>query len=470
MRYVSDLEHYSPEEQHIIYLVSEVKSSDNTVLGSLITIIDVSKIHFINNYHKTKTFYYGILDSNGTIIYSNAKNISNSNFKYTNVAESNQLSKQYDNNFNITTSRIDKFGLYAFTITPNSEISKYTHQFYIEISVLFLLIILIVLIVLVWSKFLISPIFKLKAAAENLSNGDYSVRTNISGTDEIAIAAMAFDKMAESIETSDKLKTQFFTNISHEFKTPLNVIFSISQLIENSICSKLEISTHDMVAKKMKIVRQNCYRMIRLINNLTDVSKYENGYLKINFENHNIVSLVEDITLSIVRYAEANKIKLVFDTTEEELIIACDPEKIEKIILNLLSNALKFTGENGSIFVNLCTSEKNVLITVTDTGVGIPPEKLSVIFERFGQVNSSTHRKNEGSGIGLSLANALVEAHKGKLSVESKLGEGTSFTVSLPIYQLEIENSQTKCDEFQKSNDLVEKINIEFSDIYGHKN
>ncbi|MFT9496001.1 sensor histidine kinase [Anaerosolibacter sp.] len=157
--------------------------------------------------------------------------------------------------------------------------------------------------------------------------------------------------------------------------------------------------------------------------------------------------------------------KLIFDTDVEEKIIACDADKIERILLNLLSNAVKFTDSDGYIEVNVQDKGENVAIFINDSGIGIPDEKLEVVFERFRQVDSSLTRKREGSGIGLSLVKALVEAHGGSIKVESKMGKGSTFTVELPAKILEIEGTALK--EAAVAMDMnVERMHIEFSDIY----
>lgn len=314
---------------------------------------------------------------------------------------------------------------------------------------------------------LLHPIFSLKNAANSIMNGDYSARTNIQGYDEIAVTAQAFDRMAEGIGHLDEMKNQFFLNISHEFKTPINVIFVTAQLLLKQK-SEVDYTTYQSKVKNyMKVIMQNCYRLLRLVSNLIDITRSDGGFLKPRLKNHNIVQVVEDITLSVVRYAEIKGISLVFDTETEEKIIACDPNMIERVMLNLISNSLKFTKQGGSIFVNIYERDESVIISVKDTGIGIPADKLELIFDRFGQVDTSLSRNNEGSGIGLSLVKALVEAHHGKISVDSKLGEGSEFIIELPADAASGE-IQTDTNEIKNFGDksIVEKVNVEFSDIY----
>ena len=262
---------------------------------------------------------------------------------------------------------------------------------------------------------------------------------------------------------SEKSKTEFFTNISHEFKTPLNVILGIIQLFNLQMDSKKSVDS-DSYNKYIQMMRQNCYRLLRLINNLLDITKIDSGYLELNFKNHNIINIIEDVTLSVAEYAKNKGISIIFDTEVEEKVMCCDEEKIERIILNLLSNAIKYNKDTGNIYINIYDENENILISVKDTGIGIPEDKLGEVFERFKQVDTSLHRINEGSGIGLALVKSIVEKHGGEISVTSAYGEGTEFTVKLPVTVLPEEDKKTNCN--YSVNSLVERIDIEFSDIY----
>ena len=262
---------------------------------------------------------------------------------------------------------------------------------------------------------------------------------------------------------SEKSKTEFFTNISHEFKTPLNVILGIIQLFNLQMDSKKSVDS-DSYNKYIQMMRQNCYRLLRLINNLLDITKIDSGYLELNFKNHNIINIIEDVTLSVAEYAKNKGISIIFDTEVEEKVMCCDEEKIERIILNLLSNAIKYNKDTGNIYVNIYDENENILISVKDTGIGIPEDKLGEVFERFKQVDTSLHRINEGSGIGLALVKSIVEKHGGEISVSSVYGDGTEFIVKLPVTVLPEEDKKTSCN--YSVNSLVERIDIEFSDIY----
>jgi len=273
-------------------------------------------------------------------------------------------------------------------------------------------------------------------------------------------------KRLNEIKEYDRIIIEFFSNISHELRTPINVIFSALQVHELRLKDCECPNAYADIFKYTKIMKQNCYRLLRLVNNLIDITKIDSGYLEINEINSNIICLVEDITISVADYIENKGLSLIFDTEVEEKIIACDPEKIERIILNLLSNAVKFTPCGGNIMVNIEDGIENICIRVKDTGRGIPADKLNSIFERFIQVDKSLARDHEGSGIGLSIVKYLVELHGGTISVKSKEGYGTEFIIYIPckLVEGEVSNDITYCGV--KSGSCIEKTNIEFSDIY----
>lgn len=262
----------------------------------------------------------------------------------------------------------------------------------------------------------------------------------------------------------DKQKTEFFSNISHEFKTPLNVILGTIQLIDRFIKDNEMPNDYIKIYKYIGTMKQNCYRLLRLINNLIDINKADSKFIEANFCNYDIIRIIEDITLSVADFGSNKGLTLIFDTEIEEKTIACDVDKIERIMLNLLSNAIKYTKVGGTIYVNIYDKEENIIINIKDTGIGIPNDKLQSIFERFEQIDSSMRRINEGSGIGLSLVKSFVEIHGGKIWVESELGCGTQFFIELPSRQIPQRDLNCNYDDY--STNLVERISIEFSDIY----
>lgn len=291
----------------------------------------------------------------------------------------------------------------------------------------------------------------------------YNLNNDVTEVAIIGIDITAEVKEKRELEESLKIQDEIFANVSHELKTPLNVIFSTNQLMEFYCKDGSLEDNKEKISKSINIIKQNCYRFTKLINNIVDISKMNSGFFKLNLSNENIVDIVEDIVQSVSGYIKVKGLNVVFDTNTEEKIIACDPDKIERIILNLISNAIKFTNENGSIFINILDKGDTVEILVKDTGIGIDKKHLNNIFERFHQIDKSLSRNAEGSGIGLSLVTSLVKLHGGKISVDSEVGTGSTFKIELPAKNVE---DVEVIDKIKPMNNKIEMINIEFSDIY----
>lgn len=280
--------------------------------------------------------------------------------------------------------------------------------------------------------------------------------------------AERYKRLFDEVVQYDKLKTQFFSNISHELRTPLNLILSTVQLLEiNKIEEKYKCMDLDSYQRRIRILRQNCYRLLRLINNIIDITKIDSGCYELDLRKHDIVRIVENITIAVAEYIKKMGIKLTFDTNVEEKIMVCDGKKIERIILNLLSNSIKFTKPEGFIRVTLGCRNNNIYIAIEDTGIGIPEEQIDYIFHLFRQVDKSFTRTHEGSGIGLSIVRELVAMHNGTIKVKSELGKGTKFVIEIPVIDFPIDlnkNVEPLDDEIKRRH--TEIINIEFSDIY----
>ena len=231
---------------------------------------------------------------------------------------------------------------------------------------------------------------------------------------------------AQKLHEVDELKSRFFTNISHEFRTPLTLILGpIKQMITRLSDGKMK--------EDLNIVHRNANKLLGLVNQLLDISKIESGNMKLQASPQNIIQVIKVLVLSFTSYAERKKITLNFNSTQDEIMVYLDKDKIDKIITNLLSNAFKFTPDGGEIEVSVKRDDKFVNVSVNDNGIGIPKENLDKIFDRFYQVDGSHTRKQEGTGIGLSLTKELVELHKGRIEVESEEGRGATFIISLPL-------------------------------------
>ncbi|RXE59546.1 hybrid sensor histidine kinase/response regulator [Acetivibrio mesophilus] len=270
----------------------------------------------------------------------------------------------------------------------------------------------------------------------------------------------------EAAEAANEAKSIFLANISHELRTPLNILYSTTQII-NSYLKDDRMLDREKIRSKIAMQQQNCHRLLRLVNNLIDITKIDSGYFELELSRLNIVEIVENVSLLVVEYARNKGVSLIFDTDVEEKFVSCDQNAIERIILNLLSNAIKFTPRGGSINVEVKDCGMTVAISVKDTGIGISEDKLEVIFERFKQVDNLLTRKNEGSGIGLSLVKSLIEMHGGSVRVKSEYGKGSEFIVEIPA---DLAGTDTPLgdvtDKREESEKIHHNVHIEFSDIY----
>lgn len=285
-------------------------------------------------------------------------------------------------------------------------------------------------------------------------------KENIELNSEVVSQKNTLDKLKEE----EEMKTQFFANISHELKTPLNIIICTLNLLKIYASDREKFLMY--YSKYENTIIQNSSRMLRLIDNIIDLTKFDAGCFKMNFENCEIVSLIEDITLSIARYEKVNGRNIIFDTDCEIIEICCDASAIERVILNLLSNAVKFTKEDGNILVKIEKQTDNIIITVKDDGIGIPKEFRKSIFERFVQVDKSFRRNVEGSGIGLSLVKSIVDLHRGEIYLKDDVEIGSEFIIKLPNTRLEEKNTENNIHQLEDRNIEIEsKILKEFSDI-----
>jgi signal transduction histidine kinase/DNA-binding response OmpR family regulator len=259
-------------------------------------------------------------------------------------------------------------------------------------------------------------------------------------------------------EETEKIKSAFFANISHEFRTPLTLILGPAEKIEKNQSSN--------PVKDAGIITRNSKRLMQLVNQLLDLSKLDAGKLKLEASPGNIVSFIKGIALSFESLSESRDIMLKIKSEKEFIEIYFDREKMLKILSNLLSNALKFTPENGSIIITLNeTLNETVTIKIKNIGIGIPKVELPKLFDRFYQVDSSQTKEYEGTGIGLALVKELVELHHGSITVDSEIGDvgktgWTEFTISLPIGKAHLRNEEiVRTDEkdYQQESSVEEE-------------
>ena len=268
--------------------------------------------------------------------------------------------------------------------------------------------------------------------------------------------SIQLEKELNRIKEKNKFKTEFLSNVAYDIKKPINKIFETNNnLIENKGKYNSEnINNHT------RLVKQNCYRLIRLLNNIEYVSRIDNGTCTLELRKCDIVKLLENIVKISKTYTDKKGIDISFKSEVNKKILSLDIDKVEKIILNILSNAIKFTDTGGRIDLNLYMENEQVCISIKDTGIGIPKDKTEVIFENFEQLDTTLSRGCEGTGMGLSVVKKLANLNNIKINVESELNKGSEFIITLP------NNIVSKNIKLQDKFAQDEKIDIEFSDIY----
>lgn len=241
-------------------------------------------------------------------------------------------------------------------------------------------------------------------------------------------------KEAERMHELDDFKSRFFTNISHEFRTPLTVILGMAEQISETANSNHQLAQH------IALIQRNGQNLLRLINQILDLAKLESGKLSLQLEQSDMVAFSRYIVESLQLLSKMKGVSLHFETEINDLWMAFDVEKMQSVLFNLLSNAIKFTPKGGHIYLKItheaADNQSICRISVRDTGVGIPEEKLERIFDRFYRVDESYTRQADGTGIGLAFTRELVRLMGGSIAVKSQLGEGTSFEVVLPVREL----------------------------------
>ncbi len=329
---------------------------------------------------------------------------------------------------------------------------------------LILMLVVVLIIVLVGFRFffsgaLINPLDSLLEGVRRVNEGDLSVNVSVKVEDEIGFLSRSFNSMVSSISDANKklqdyadnleekvrlrtdelqkaydklkeldtLKTNFFANVSHELRTPLTLILSPLE----SMIQKEAGSLSESQATLISSMHKNGIRLLKLINNLLDFSKLEARQMKMKYREIDLAAFVKELTSSFESAVKKSGLEMKVDVPDGKMPVLFDEEKMEKIVMNLLSNAFKFTS-NGGIYISLNESNGIVNLQVRDTGIGIPEDKLESVFERFSQADQSASRKYEGTGIGLALAKEFTHLHKGTIAVESVVGEGTIFNVRFP--------------------------------------
>lgn len=275
----------------------------------------------------------------------------------------------------------------------------------------------------IMAKSISTPISRVINTAEMISKGCYNDRSNeISDIKEIAQLNGTINELAENLEKQEKLRKQLTADVAHELRTPLATLQSHVEAMIDGIWAP--------DTNRLKSVHEEIMRLKRLVGDMEKLTRFESENMLLNKSEFDVVQLISGIIANSEReYSEKG---ISVELSGEAAPIFADRDKVSQVIINLISNAVKFTDRGGSIRLTVAGSPENVTISVADTGTGIAPEHLPLIFERFYRADASRSRLTGGAGIGLTIVKAIVEAHKGTIKVQSELGKGTRFVIILP--------------------------------------
>ncbi len=269
------------------------------------------------------------------------------------------------------------------------------------------------------------PLRRLVQATEQISVGTAGPRLPVPSHDELGQLSAAFNRMAERLEKSEKLRRQMIADIAHELRTPLTVIQGDLQAILDDV--------YEPKSEVIASIHEESLLLSRLVSDLRELSLAEAGELRLATERTDLRALIERAAMRIRPQLEAKKITLITDLPAQPTEAVLDPDRISQVLSNLLSNAHRYTPEGGRITISLSQHQNELWVSVADTGPGIKSEDLPYLFERFWRADKSRARATGGSGLGLAIAKHFIEAHGGRIWVESTLGQGATFTFSLPL-------------------------------------
>ncbi|MCJ7622481.1 MAG: ATP-binding protein [Anaerolineaceae bacterium] len=279
---------------------------------------------------------------------------------------------------------------------------------------------------------IITPVKALSEASLRLANGDYSQRIPVTSEDELGEMSKSFNKMAMELEHQENLRRRAMADIAHELRTPLSVL----QIDLESIEDGLVEPTDEAIQRLQKEVEL----MSKLVDDLRLLSSAEAGELRLDFHTLDLAGLVQAVVKRFEATAREQRVDMIFNEPGEELWISGDEQRLVQVLLNLLTNAVNHTPPEGQLVVKAEEAEELVRVSIADTGVGISQEDLPHVFERLYRADKARSREKGGSGLGLSIAKSIIDAHGGSIRAESEEGQGSIFTFELPYVPGEIED------------------------------
>lgn len=277
------------------------------------------------------------------------------------------------------------------------------------------------------SRSLTKPIQRITRTASQIRNGDLTARTGVRGTDEIGQLGETFDDMATSLEKDLKLEHRLTSDVAHELRTPLMAILATVEAMQDGV-----LPADD---EHLETLASETRRLSRLVDAMLKLSRLENGTTELKIERTDVVYLVKSLVSSQHQLFHEKGLHLRFkdDTAHGECQADVDPDLIREAVVNLMSNAMRYTDEDGWVVVSVSSDHSDAIISVRDTGIGIAKEDIPQTFSRFWRSDVSRERVSGGLGVGLSITKEIVDRHNGTISVDSELGKGTTFTIRVPL-------------------------------------
>jgi len=309
-------------------------------------------------------------------------------------------------------------------------VDTFSDTFFLPLVQAALIGILIATVLSIWvARSVAKPLQRIADGTRVVAQGDYSHRVPVSGVHEARVVGLAFNDMTEQVQQTHQAQNDFLANVTHELRTPLTSIQGFSQAIMDGTATDPA-----MIQRSATIIHDESARLTRMVSDLLDLAKIQSGHLQMRRNVVETNQLLQTIGESLQFKAQAEKVNL--DVSINTFVrIAGDGDRLAQVFTNLVDNAIKHTPEGGQVWFKAEQSDNGILVTVQDTGEGIPEDDVPRIFERFYQVDKSRHRKTSHNSIGLGLAitKEIIDAHHGRIWVESQPGVGTCFSVWLPI-------------------------------------
>ena len=369
-----------------------------------------------------------VIDADGNTLFDNSLTTASS--AQISLAPTNRESLAsapiYSNGENIGTVRVWVYGSSTLLTQADQAFRNKSYQAMVFSTTL--AVVLALIIGFVFARALVEPINRISRAAKQIGEGDLSVRTNMVGDDEIARLGKTFDSMAESVEKDRRLERRLTTDVAHELRTPLMAIQSTVEAMVDGV--------FEADAVRLETVNSEVRRLSRLVDAILKLSRLENRSTPLDMRVLNVGDLISGIIATHEALVHDSGLELHY-RAEDDVYVYGDADMIRQATANLISNAVRYTPEGGSITVTVRGGEEMAQISVADTGIGLSPEEAKMVFSRFWRADSGRTREQSGLGVGLSLVKEIVDQHEGWVRVEGKKGEGAVFTIYIPLFSEE---------------------------------